>query len=104
MIIQFNTDNNINGSERLNEYFETTISDALKRFSSQITRVEVHLTDENSSKEGQNDKRCMLEARVEGLQPIAVSSLDNTIEQAVKSALDKLKSALDSAIGKLRNY
>jgi len=104
MIVQFNTDNNIKGGERLNDYFETTISDALSRFSNQITRIEVHLTDENSSKEGQKDKRCMLEARLEGLQPVAVSSQENTIEQAVKSALDKLKSALDSAIGKLRSY
>ena len=104
MIVQFNTDNNIKGGERLNDYFETTISDALSRFSDQITRVEVHLTDENSSKEGLKDKRCMLEARLEGLQPVAVSSQENTIEQAVKSALDKLKSALDSAIGKLRSY
>ncbi|NEU07272.1 HPF/RaiA family ribosome-associated protein [Flavihumibacter sp. R14] len=104
MIIQFNTDNNINGSERLNEYFETTISESLSRFGSQITRLEVHLKDENSSKESLNDKRCMLEARVEGLQPIAVSSNANTIEQAVKGAVDKLKSALDTAIGKLRNH
>jgi len=104
MIIQFNTDNNIQGSERLNEYFEETISNALNRFRSQITRIEVHLADENSSKEGQNDKRCTLEARLEGLQPIAVTSNEDTLEQAVKSALDKLKSALDTAIGKLRNY
>jgi len=104
MIIQFNTDNNINGGERLNEYFETTISESLNRFNSQITRVVVHLADENSSKEGQNDKRCTLEARLEGLQPIAVTSNENTIEQAVKSALDKLKSAMDTAIGKLRNH
>ena len=104
MIIQFNTDNNIKGSERLNEYFENTISDSLSRFSSQITRIEVHLNDENSSKEGQNDKRCMLEARLEGMQPIAVTSHENTIEQAVKTALDKLKSALDTAVGKLRNH
>ena len=104
MLIQFNTDNNINGSERLNEYFETTISEALSRFSSQITRIEVHLKDENSNKEGLNDKRCMLEARVEGLQPIAVSSNADTIEQAVKGALGKLKSAIDTAVGKLKNY
>ena len=104
MIIQFNTDNNIEGSERLNEYFSTTLSESLNRFSNQITRLEVHLTDENSNKEGQNDKRCMLEARLEGIQPIAVTNNADTIEQAVKGAVDKLKSSLDTVIGKLRNH
>lgn len=104
MNIQFNTDNNINGSERLNEYFTTTLSESLNRFSNQITRLVVHLTDENSSKEGQNDKRCVLEARVEGLQPIAVTNHGNNIEQAVKGAVDKLKSSLDTAIGRMKNH
>ena len=104
MIIQFNTDNNINGSERLNEYFTTTLTESLNRFSNQITRLVVHLTDENSSKEGQNDKRCVLEARVEGLQPIAVTNHGNSIEQAVKGAVDKLKSSLDTTIGRMKNH
>lgn len=104
MNIQFNTDNNISGSEKLNDYFSSTLSDALSRFSNQITRLEVHLTDENSNKEGQNDKRCVLEARLEGLQPIAVTNNGNTIEQAVRGATDKLKSSLDTVIGRMRNH
>ena len=104
MIIQFNTDNNISGNEKLNDYFSSTLSDSLSRFSNQITRLEVHLTDENSNKEGQNDKRCVLEARLEGLQPIAVTNNGNTIEQAVRGATDKLKSSLDTVIGRMRNH
>ena len=104
MTIQFNTDNNITGSERLNEYFSGTLTESLSRFSSQITRLEVHLTDENSNKEGQNDKRCVLEARLEGLQPIAVTNNADSIELAVKGAVDKLKSSLDTIIGKMRNH
>ena len=104
MIIQYNTDNSITGNEKANEYFSTTITDALSRFSNQITRVEVHLTDENSNKEGQNDKRCMLEARLEGMQPIAVTCSADTVEQAVKGAIDKLKSSLDTVIGRLRTH
>jgi len=104
MIIQFNTDNNISGNERLAEYIDTLLTDGLSRFNAHITRLEVHLTDENGKKEGQNDKRCMLEARVEGLQPIAVTNHDNTIEQAVNGALDKLKASLDSVLGRLKKY
>ncbi len=104
MIVQFNTDNNIDGSERLNTYFTGVITDALSRFGSQITRIEVHLTDENGSKETKNDQRCMLEAKLEGLKPIAVTNHADTIEQAVKGAIDKLKASLESTLGRLKTH
>ena len=40
------------------------ISEELSRFSQQITRVGVHLSDEDGNKDGLSDKRCMLEATV----------------------------------------
>ena len=104
MTIQINSDNHIDGTEGLKEYIQTTISENLKRFDEQITRVEVHLHDENSHKKGIDDKRCMMEVRLEGMQPIAVTAFGNTIHEAVKSALDKLKSSLDTNIGRLRNH
>jgi hypothetical protein len=102
MNIQFNTDDNISGSEELNATFGPLISDGLKRFSSRITRIEVHLSDENSHKTGQNDKRCLLEARLEGLQPVAVTSHADTTEKAVRGAVDKLKASLESTLGRLK--
>lgn len=104
MVIQFNTDNNIAGSERQNAYFTTALSESLSRFSNHITRLEVHLTDENSHKGGKNDQRCMIEARLVGLQPIAVTNHADTIEQSVSGATDKLKAALDTVIGKLKEH
>lgn len=104
MTIQFNTDNNITGSEELQAPLNAAIEKSLSRFSNQITRVEVHLNDENSHKKGQNDKRCMLEARMEGRQPIAVTNNADTNEQAVKGALDKLIASLETIIGRARNY
>jgi len=104
MLVQFNTDNNISGNERLQSYVESLLNDGLSRFDSHLSRVEVHLTDENSHKEGQKDKRCMLEARIEGLQPVAVTNHDETIEQAINGALSKLRSALDTVIGKLKKH
>lgn len=103
MIIQFNSDNNISAHDKLAEHFTTFISEALDRFSNQITRVEVHLSDENSHKSGQKDKRCLLEARLERMNPIAVTEHAETIEQAIHGAIDKLKSALDSELGRLKN-
>jgi hypothetical protein len=43
-----------------------------KPIPSHITRIEVHLSDENGKKEGHNDIQCILEARIEGRDPIAV--------------------------------
>ncbi|MXV50809.1 hypothetical protein GS399_07470 [Pedobacter sp. HMF7647] len=104
MIIQINTDNNIEGRQQMAAHYESVLADALSRFSSQITRLEVHMSDENSDKKGTDDKRCMLEARVEGLQPIAVTAQSGTLHEAVSAAVSKLKHALDSAIGKLKQY
>ncbi len=104
MTIQINSDNNITGTEGLSNFVQSTIAETLKRFDEQITRVEVHLNDENSHKSGINDKRCMLEARLEGMQPVAVTAYGNTIQEALKGALDKLKSSLDTTIGRLRNH
>ncbi|MBA3284929.1 MAG: HPF/RaiA family ribosome-associated protein [Bacteroidota bacterium] len=104
MTIQINSDNNITGTEGLSNLVQNTIAQTLKRFDEQITRVEVHLNDENSHKCGTKDKRCMLEARLEGMQPVAVTAHGNTIQEALDGALDKLKSSLETTIGRLRNH
>jgi ribosome-associated translation inhibitor RaiA len=103
MNIQFNTDRNIDGNERLASYVKTSISEGLSHFRNQITRIEVHLSDENGKKTGQDDKRCLLEARMENRQPIAVTSHANTIEDAVSSALDKLKKTLETIYSNLKH-
>ena len=100
MKIQFNTDNNIQGGVRLTEPFESIIKNDLERFNSQITRVEVHLSDENGDKNTPNDKKCILEARLEGSKPIAVTHLADTHRQAVEGAVNKLKSLLESKLGR----
>ncbi len=104
MMIQFNTDHNIHGREALEAKFSTIITDGLNRFRDQITRVEVHLSDENGNKSGLNDKRCLLEARLEGMHPIAVSHHANNHELAVKGAITKLKTSIDNKIGHLKNH
>jgi ribosome-associated translation inhibitor RaiA len=104
MKIQINTDNNIEGSQKLTSYLTSLITDGLARFSGQITRVEVHLSDVNGRKEGEDDKRCMIEARLEGMQPMVVTDQALTSERAVSGAIDKLTSKMDSRIGRKRKY
>lgn len=103
MQIQVNTDNHVQGDERLAEFVQTTVGSTLERFASRITRIEVHLSDENADKGGL-DKRCLLEARVEGRAPTAVSHVAASVAEAVEGAAVKMASALDSALGRLRGY
>lgn len=104
MQIQFNTDKNVIGSEGLIASSTSLISEELSRFSQQITRVEVHFSDEDGNKDGFNDKRCMVEARLAGMKPIAVTNHANTHEQAIFGAIDKLKTSLEKITGRLKEY
>jgi hypothetical protein len=86
MRIQVNTDHTIEGHEALAVRIRGVVENALSRMSDHITRVEVHLTDERGPKSGKNDKRCMMEARLEGRQPIAVTDEAGTVHLAVDGA------------------
>lgn len=102
MQIQVNTDKNISGHESMAQSVEEILNRVLAHFASQITRLEVHLSDENSaSKSGVIDKRCLLEARLAGREPTSVSDLALTVEQAVTGAAHKMVSLLESERGKL---
>lgn len=103
MQIQVNTDHNIEGHEKLAAQVRGVVESALSRTSDQVTRVEVHLSDENSQKTGQNDKRCMMEARLEGLQPVAVSLQAATVDEAVDGAADKLTRLIESTLDRLHD-
>ena len=102
MHVQVNTDNHIEGREVLATRVEAVVQESLRRFSDQITRVEVHLSDENSRKGGQDDKRCMMEARLEGRRPTAVTHHAATLDQAIDGAADKLQRSIESTLGRLR--
>ena len=104
MTIQLNTDKNLSVHEEFRAKLDDLLSEELSRFSEHITRLEVHLSDENGGKGGQNDKRCMIEARLEGRQPIAVTADADTHEQSVSEAIDKLKNSLDTIFGRSSNH
>jgi ribosome-associated translation inhibitor RaiA len=103
MQIQVNTDHTIEGHEVLADKIRGVVENALSRMSDHITRVEVHLTDERGPKSGKNDKRCMMEARLEGRQPIAATDEAATLELAVNGAADKLARLIEHTLGKLHD-
>jgi ribosome-associated translation inhibitor RaiA len=101
MLVHLVTDNHIEGSETLSQWVTDLITSSCERFGPQLTRVEVHLSDENAAKEGKNDKRCLLEARLSGLEPVVASHSAATLEQCIDAALDTLLKSLDRKLERL---
>ncbi|KPX49405.1 HPF/RaiA family ribosome-associated protein [Pseudomonas syringae pv. tagetis] len=102
MQIQVNSDNHIESSIRLEEWVRTTVESTLEHYDENLTRVEVHIRDENGDKPGPHDIKCQMEARPKGHQPISVSHKADTVDQAVDGAAVKLDHALEHLFGKLR--
>jgi len=102
VIIQLNTDANISGTEELASQVAAAVNGSLGHLSQHITRVEVHLSDTNSGeKTGPSDKRCLMEARPAGHQPVVASDAAPTVAQAVDGAADKLRRSLEKLLGRL---
>lgn len=104
MQIQINTGHNIDGNEALAAYVRNETEHTLSRFSDHITRVEIHLSDENSDKKVGNDTmRCVMEVRLEGRHPIAVTHQAATLEQALNGAANKVARLIESTIGRTKD-
>ena len=101
MDVQINTSNNVEGREAFNARLEKTVRERLSRFEGKLTRVELHIADENADRNDGHDKRCVVEARPAGFGPVSVSDQADTVEQAASGALGKMITALDRTFGKL---
>ena len=103
MQIQINTDHTIEGREALSVHVRSVVENALGHLTSHVTRVEVHIADENGAKTVGNDKRCVMEARLEGRPPTAVTDHAATLHDAINGAADKLAHLLDHTLGRLQH-
>ena len=103
MQVLVHTDNHIQGSDELSGRVQTEVDALLGRFGEQIIRVEVHLNDVNANKSG-IDKRCLMEARLAGLQPVAVTHVAETLDEAISGAAEKLERTLDKSLDKLGHH
>ena len=101
MQIQVNTSNGIENKDALERWADSEIRQTLARFVDDVTRVEIHLSDENHDASGGGDKRCVMEARLARHQPLAVSHHAPSLDDAFRGASDKLKRSLDSTLGRL---
>ena len=101
MDIQFNTDNRVDGTTRLNDKVMKRIHERLDpRFAHRLTRIEVHIRDIDGDSNGPSGIEVTLEARPSGGQPIEAVGRGDEPVQAVNVALGKLVSRLDSVFGK----
>jgi ribosome-associated translation inhibitor RaiA len=99
MKVMLNTDRHIDGGEALAMRVQRDVEVALERYADRISRVEVHVSDENGTKHGEEDKRCMMEARLEGRPPMAVTSHSSTVDLAVHGAAAKLTRLIEHTLG-----
>lgn len=104
MQIQVRTDKNVTVSDGMVQRIEAELESALSRFGDQITRVEVHIGDENAGGSGGSDKRCMIEARSAGKQPVAVTHHAASVGEACSGAVHKLATLIGSRHGRSNSY
>lgn len=104
MNIQISTDNHIEGGQKFSDYVSGVVSSAFTRFSNQLTHVDLHFSDQNSSnKIGTNDKRCLIEVRITGRKSTAVTCDADSVDEALLGATEKMRHSIESTLGKA-NY
>jgi sigma 54 modulation/S30EA-like ribosomal protein len=100
--IQVNTDHNVQGGEGLAAYVTTELESDLARFDRWLTRVEVHISEDGTGRTG--DKRCVIEARPAGMQPVAVTHHAASVDDAYNGAAQKLGTVLDSKYARAHDH
>lgn len=103
MQVQVNTDDHIHGGESLAQWVTDEAKTRLARFQDHVTRLEVFLSDLDAGKSGSQDKRCRIEARVTGRQPVTVTDEADKMANAFIGATDKLARALDTDLGRAKD-
>lgn len=101
MDFQFNTDNNIEGTEEMASRAEARVRERLARFETRLTRIEVHVRDIDGTTSGARGIEAVIEARPAGREPVSSSDRGTEPAAAVNAALAKLVTRLDSEFGKL---
>ena len=103
MQIQISADNHIEAHENLEARISAVVQRAAGHFKNQISSVEVHLSQEGHSR-GFDNKCCVLEVRIEGLHPTAVTEHASDLMQAVDGAADKMKHMLDATLQRRHDH
>lgn len=100
MQFQFNSDSSVMGTENVAERIENQVREKIARFEDRLTRLEVHVSDENARKGGGDDKTCMIEARPRGGKPIGVTEHAGDVDAAARKAASTMAQRLERVFGK----
>ncbi len=100
MRIQVNSDNSVDVNDGLKTAVVAHLKKSFDRYGERVTRVEVHLSDLNGNRGGDIDKRCLLEVRPAGMDPLAVTHLAATVDDAWKGATRKMVRKLTTRFAK----
>lgn len=101
MQILLHSDPNTDGSQPMSDHLNVVVKEVMGRYGERITRVEAHLSDENSqAKTGAGDVHCTLEARLVGLDAVVVKDQAGNAHQAIDGAARKLQRAVATALAK----
>ena len=104
MQVQVHADDSIQGGESLAQWAQEEINAKLARLKEYVVRVEVFLTGVDALKStGGPGKRCVLETRATGRPPIAVNAEAEKVKEAFSAAIEKLKRAVETDLGKLKD-
>jgi len=104
MQVQVHADDSIQGGESLAQWAQEEINAKLARLKEYVVRVEVFLTGVDALKStGGPGKRCVLETRATGRPPIAVNAEAEKVRDAFSAAIEKLRRAVETDLGKLKD-
>lgn len=98
MQIQVQTDKHVKTET---DWIEDELEAALTRYADQLVRVDVHLSDENGDKPGNDDIKCSLDARLAGVKSLVVTDSAGNVGDAFRGALGKLTRSLEHSTAKL---
>ncbi|TRD12790.1 HPF/RaiA family ribosome-associated protein [Erythrobacter insulae] len=104
MQFQFNSDSSVMGTDNVAERIENQVRHKLARFEDRLTRLEVHVSDENARKGGADDKTCLIEARPRGGKPLGVTEHASDIDTAARKAANVLAQRLERHFGKSEKH
>jgi len=105
MKVQINTGHNIVIDAETAQSLSSAITVHLAHFDARITRVELHLRDDDGAvRSGPQQMHCMLEVRLAGRQPDVVTAAASTVELAVRDAAHKMQQLLDGIFSRAQSH
>ncbi|TVQ33128.1 MAG: HPF/RaiA family ribosome-associated protein [Phycisphaeraceae bacterium] len=102
MQIQVNR-GSINTTDAIVERIEHEVEKHMRLFRERVTRVEVHLHHDDGQTPGA-DKKCMMEARLAGHDPLAVDHSAIDMYEAITGAAGKLERAVRHKIERHKEH